>query len=389
MSHVSVVNPIFGGTAMVKEPLAPKTSIFNFRSVAKLLAVLGAVAVVGGMGFLAGSSVSGDDDSPAEDADGGPMDAVTAARAALNNALEDPNNMAITANLTTEIVYEVIAKYEQDPLAYDDQYFSAKLVRAFITLKADMDDGRRELSLDVPLLGPDRAPMHLDKNAWAMVRNPDFSNGIVSYNGEDRAEVFIDGSTCYVVAETSEEFSTNSADWWANIQQAPAEIMSILPLSFTKNEAICGCAQWTWWWCSVGNSCSKTVSIGKGSSAFIPAFNSMRVALWSRMVSTGCTSKHAIIFTGYSRGAGIITPMAYAVWRNGLIPANKMRLVTFGSPRVLTAPTSDEMHLKFTQRRLLYRLDPYVHLALLFCSENVSLPFPTNTKQQGTELSRS
>jgi hypothetical protein len=49
---------------------------------------------------------------------------------------------------------------------------------------------------------------------------------------------------------------------------------------------------------------------------------------------------------------------AFAMYKEGLLPTNKMKLVTFGSPRALKNNESDQLHDRFLQYRLVYESDP-------------------------------
>jgi hypothetical protein len=64
------------------------------------------------------------------------------------------------------------------------------------------------------------------------------------------------------------------------------------------------------------------------------------------------------VFAGYSRGGGLAQVAAYAMWKEGLVAQNKMKLVTFGSPRALNDNESDQIHGMFLQYRLVYGNDP-------------------------------
>lgn len=348
-THITAINPMFnGGSRAADKPPAEvaEHKQFNLRSAAKLLALLGSVAVVGGVGFLVGSSGSGDSEGAAAATE--TTDAATAARAVVSEAFNDDENPF--KNLTSEVILDVLAQYEADPLSYVDHFFTAELVQSLLTIKnSEVVDERRALRGDMRR----QLQQQSDRDAFDVIDNADYSGAVTDSSGNDRAVVVVQGSKCYIVAEESDSL----ADWGQNFLLGSADILSINTYSVTS-ESLCGCRRRRWWWCAEADSCQAKKPLGRGYKGFTNAFNEMREELWARVLSSGCLSANQVIFASYSRGGAIIANLAYVVLKENLIPLSKLSMVTFGSPRALQDSESDELHNRFPQRRLIYKKDP-------------------------------
>lgn len=105
---------------------------------------------------------------------------------------------------------------------------------------------------------------------------------------------------------------------------------------------------------------SNGQAVGVGYDGFVKTANTMRSEVLDAM-RTIC-SKHGqtllqtkVVYTGYSRGGGLVQVFAFAHLTEGLVKSENAFLYTFGSPRALQTKEADYLH-----DALLNRAERYV-----------------------------
>jgi hypothetical protein len=130
--------------------------------------------------------------------------------------------------------------------------------------------------------------------------------------------------------------------------------------------------------------------LGQGFDGFTKTWNEVRVRV-KQQLDSKCVGATEYRFAGASRGAAIVAVGAFALWKEGVLPQEKIKLVTFGSPRALSDDSSDEVHGKILAERHVYRNDPVPALPFSFwgfshygthicksCTEGRDRPFIPN-----------
>mmetsp|Transcript_23480 Transcript_23480/g.74841 ORF Transcript_23480/g.74841 Transcript_23480/m.74841 type:complete len:324 (+) Transcript_23480:71-1042(+) len=207
--------------------------------------------------------------------------------------------------------------------------------------------------------GLDSAVENLIDEAWEHIEQQNYTEGIVFDN--DDVQVTLENRTCVVVAQETSRFDLD--DWLDNTDQGFDPIMAIQPVF--GQDISCGCAErgtsWSpyfiWWPCKVFNECEHFPVLGEGYDGFTKQYNSMRHDIWDAIVSRCGLDLNEYRFVGYSRGGAIMSVVAFALFAESLLPAESMKLVTFGAPRSLESLSSDLVHGQFEQFRVVYRSD--------------------------------
>lgn len=136
-----------------------------------------------------------------------------------------------------------------------------------------------------------------------------------------------DAGLCFVKVQGSDDVS----DWVHNIQFLKRRVTGIA---------------------------DKDKKWGYGMKGFVLAFEGMRAEMWAQMQKKCDVGSDVFVFTGHSRGGAVAQVAATVVYLERLVPAARLRLVTFGSPRALRSALSDKVHNKFPQLRFVNRDDP-------------------------------
>jgi len=104
--------------------------------------------------------------------------------------------------------------------------------------------------------------------------------------------------------------------------------------------------------------CTSYRTVGRGMDGFVMPYNSFRLEMWAQMKGKCDLDHDVFIFAGHSRGGAIAQVISSVMYLENLIPKERMRLVTFGTPRVLQTDLSDKVNDKFKQLRLINEADP-------------------------------
>ena len=324
---------------------APRAS---YRTALIALLAFGALAAAGGAGFAVGRSTTPapviverpglnpepDTESPA------PSDA---ARATLADALAAGNKLL--SKLTPMDLEVMLQQYRAAPSEWQDTYLNADIMSALDVIEREQDvshaqTGRR-LGQPQPRIGG--YDEDLVNMAWEMVDKENYT-GAVRW-GSDAAAVRLDGSTCWVIAQESNEL----IDWIYNLQIGTEPLYALKQTQFSHES--CGCAKKTLWWCSRYKSCPGYRKVGTTYQGFAEAANKLRLGVLAAMQST-CAGTTATVLAGYSRGGAIVIDLAVMLLADNIVSPSSLAMVTFGSPRALDKATADALHLRFPQWRI-------------------------------------
>ncbi|GBG26062.1 Mono- and diacylglycerol lipase [Hondaea fermentalgiana] len=365
--QVSTQNPAFAGDVTQHVEIEEPKSGRSWKQLAlKSFVALGVVGVAAGVGFVAGQA-SSSSTSTSENTDTVAETAVAQAQVTLRSAFKNETNIAFTQNLTISQINELIDAYEESD-DWDDQFMTSDIMSALKTLRDDEQGEVRSLRASSKeenfnryrQLALTSTQQTIGATAWAVVEEAEtlgYSGG-VSYENDavlvlrkSDTAFGTSGSTsgyaCWVTAQATGDI----ADWLDNLDVGDEDIKSIA--TYSIRDESCGCAKYTWWWCSTYKTCTTYKSYSNGYDGFVKPHNNMRLSIWSQISST-CSSNDRLILNGYSRGGGVMNAFAYAVYKDGLWETSRMVLVTFGSPRVLSDDLSDEIHGQFTQMRFVH-----------------------------------
>jgi len=304
----------------------------RFKAFGKVFMLLAIVGVSIGVGYAIGNSSS---DS---DGDSGSNDPVANARAVMLSAVEDNSNEMFSQNFVNwTILNGIVDEYESDPSAFENTNFvTTEIASALKTIRDDSKDETQRRRFRRGLLDQANNYPSWVLDAFRFIDQKFYPDPIVEEN--DRATVFRSGGTCYIIAEESGD----EADWADNLDLGDEDILS-LSSTFGRDES-CGCSRrWFFGGCREYNQCSYSPSLGRGYQGFVKSFNAMRFRLRDD-VNSNCRSGDFITFAGYSRGAGVILPFVYVAIEENLVDVNRIRVATFGSPRVLKSTQSDILH---------------------------------------------
>ena len=141
-------------------------------------------------------------------------------------------------------------------------------------------------------------------------------------------------NSCVVTFSDTDEW----VDWLQNLDVSTADVFSV-------------------------TSPSTALSLS-GHAGLINAYNDFRRDLWNDLVAMDCTGpgETDIIFTGYSRSAGISAIAFAALHEESLLNdrTQSSRLVTWGAPRVFHKSVADRLHeqLQSAISRYVFENDP-------------------------------
>jgi hypothetical protein len=366
-NQLSVVNPQYAGGA------APQPQRSFAQRYGKALLVVGVVAVVGAVAFVAGEKVTASQASVSTPTSGSGDEstAVAAARSTLMLAFSDSSVQATTSKLAYEDLEAMLLQYRGNkaafagPLKADAMEAVGVLYDAFqrdlaaprslrSATEAERKENYRRMLGKLDLKSPIGV---LAKKAWAVVAAHAYPDQVTSADGHDRATVFVEGDDCYVLAEES----LSDEDWTNNKKQGSTPILALWDNS----------------------------TIGKAYTGFTEAYNSMRVGIAQR-IDARCKGKR-IVLVGYSRGGAIMNIIAYALRRDGRFNAQTMVLITFGCPRTLGDAASDFLYAeakKFTHLRLIYKKDPVAAIPFSWMGDGLKHAIEPNCFQCGYTESR-
>ena len=330
-------------------PVPPSRRRSPFLKVSKSM-MAGFGCAVAAIAFAGGYYVGPGASSSAVDSDadvGGAGDPDAAMEASLDEmVLGNP----LLLNLTDANIDGIIDEYLADPEAYEDAFIPSEF--AAILSKMAVEEGyepggdepagdepagdRRRLGAKQPALEEYReltTASALSKDAWNKIQSG-FYPDPVTWSG-DRVTVYQEGGRwgrCWIIAEESQSPLTSGGltDWVNNLDLGEEDIQSMK--QYNRRDSSCGCEvkKWWQWWCQRYRQCAGSIVIGKGSDASVKPYNNMRIGIISR-IEQKCPSTRNYVFAGYSRGGGIGSVIAFAMWKENLLPASTMRLVTFGT----------------------------------------------------------
>jgi hypothetical protein len=366
---VVMVNPL--GPNASPAPAAPKSSS---RPALKALLAFGALAVAGGVGFAVGQSmvpaaVLAPPESSGAAAGAASSKSNDTARATLSNALAAGNE--VLSKLTPTDLQLTLEQYRAAPSAWQDNYLSADIMSAIDAIVREQEASQAQTQrLGQPRIGSYNTA--LVNTAWEKVEKEQYTGALRV--GSDQVAIRRDGSTCWVIAQESND----AGDWFSNLALGTAPLLAVKQ-SLISHES-CGCAKTTLWWCSSYKSCPGYRTVGTGYKGFAEATNSLRLGVVSAMQSTCfAAGTTATVLAGFSRGGAIVTDLAVMLLADNVVPATSLTMVTFGSPRALDPATADALHLRFPQWRMVNKEDiapslPYdwwgfSHVGLLRCNE--------------------
>uniref|UniRef100_A0A0G4I061 EGF-like domain-containing protein n=1 Tax=Chromera velia CCMP2878 TaxID=1169474 RepID=A0A0G4I061_9ALVE len=182
--------------------------------------------------------------------------------------------------------------------------------------------GDDTLPLEVKYPSSSTFDIGLLHKTWEVLQRKDYSNTGGSHwfsdNEHDRANVRLesvsqasgpDKQICFIYAEDTGSL----ADWLSNANAIPTFIKKL----------------------------HSEESIGLGHAGFVNQANHMRQSIWSKMQFL-CSNADSYVFSGYSRGGGIMQAFAAIVAESGEIPLSKMELITYGFPRCLGDRTASQ-----------------------------------------------
>lgn len=349
----------------------PRESFWQRHSgKAKALMALGVVGLVGVVAFAAGGAQAG---SGSTDSNGAVADAASlaTAKAALTRRMSEfavpesgdsdmqcesvrPNSTAgVLGSLNYAGLNALLDEYENvGEAGWKDAVMPCSVMKLLLSYRDEAVEQRalvrrnnagRRLSVEPGSLRSKDEYRELAftgssdiSSAWEKIESETYNNAVTFKT--DRVNVRKEGSTCWIIAEETNE----AGDWFNNLNAGSADILSIK--KYNAQDKSCGCARSTLGYCREYNTCNTYKSIGKGFKGFVNTYNTMRLDIWNKIQSTCGTGLSRYQFAGYSRGAGIATPLVYALIEDGLIPKSRIRMHTFGSPRALDDQTSDILH---------------------------------------------
>ena len=105
----------------------------------------------------------------------------------------------------------------------------------------------------------------------------------------------------------------------------------------------------------------KDVSLGVGYDGFVKTANATEKEVVTAMEELcqrngQALSQVKVVYTGYSRGGGLVQVYAYAQIKGGFVKGENASLFTFGSPRALQAAEAE-----YLKQQLEGRAERYVH----------------------------
>lgn len=370
----TVANPAYRGgpPGVVLKSRPPKTFWQRHSGKFKAAAVLGLVGCAAIVGYVVGSGTL---ESPASRQSNAVPSELSQAKQVLQRSLQGspgqdgnggiPN---VLRNITPAVIDSVLDAFEAAGGDWQDDTLPAEVV---LGLKAYRDEAiqQRDAIRSRRVLGSyesrtavrgayrRRALLNsgIVSDAWERIEQETYSYNRVVV-GDDKLAVKRDGSSCWILAEES----NSAGDWFSNLDLGDEDIMSVK--TYYMRDESCGCAKYTWWWCSEYRSCNAYKKLGTGYDGFTKAHNKMRVNAWNLIKQVCGTGLSYYKFAGYSRGGGVLANLVFAILKDNLLSRNKVRMVTFGAPRALSDSSSDELHgymsgSSFNIDRIVYKGD--------------------------------
>jgi hypothetical protein len=341
---VVAMNPL--GPSESQAPAPPKS-----RPALKALLAFGALAVACGVGFAVGQSMvpAAAPASPASS--GSPTSGaavstrIGAAHATLADALAAGNE--VLSKLTPTDLQLTLEQFRAAPSAWQDNFLSADIMSALdVTVREQEESQTQAQRLGQPRIG--RYDNGLVNTAYEKVENEKYAGALRS--GSDAVAVRRDGSTCWVIAQESND----AGDWFSNLALGTAPLLALKQTQFSQES--CGCAKKTLWWCSSYKSCPGYREVGKGYKGFAEAANNLRLGVLAAMQST-CAGTTATVLAGFSRGGAVVTDLAVMLLADNVVSPSSLAMVTFGSPRALVTASADALHGRFQQWRMVNKQD--------------------------------
>ena len=297
-----------------------------------------AIAFAGGYYVGPGDSSSAATESDADTAggDGGAGDTDAAMEASLDDmVLVNP----LLRNLTSENMDGIINEYLADPAAYEDAFIPKEF--AALMSKIAVQEGfvagenepaepagdRRRLGANQPALEAYRElspASQLSKDAWTRIQS-DYYPDPVRWS-EDMATVYKSGSRCWIIAKETD----SARGWLNNLDLGKEDVWSFK--RYSRRDSRCGCEvkKWWQWWCQKHRQCNVNIKLGRASDASGKPYNQMRGGIMQR-INQRCSGASDYVFAGYSRGGGIASVIAFAIWKEKLLEPELIKLVTFGT----------------------------------------------------------
>jgi len=306
----------------------------RLKTFGKAFGFLAVVGVSIGVGYAIGNG-SGIGDS-------GPKGPIANARAVMLSAVQGDNELFSQAYLNWTALNTIVDEYEADDGAFDNSsVITTDIAAALKTYRDSAEELDQTSRLRRELANVATSYPSWVRRAWDMIDAETYSNGVSDAN--DQANVRRDASRgeCYIIAEES---NVEILDWVQNLDLGNDPIMS-LRTRFGRDSS-CGCRRRPWYalgFCTEYYACDYHYEVAKGFDGFIKSYNNLRLGILSRMNSR-CASSDTRILAGYSRGAGILNPLAYSLLSEGILSSGQMRMATFGSPRSLKDAESDYVH---------------------------------------------
>jgi hypothetical protein len=304
----------------------------------RTLATYAAVALVGaaalGVGVVLGNSLS----SPATTATAPQEVSATVSEpgAVLSAFYRDQPELS---EINFDDLDALVTQYENthSPNLWANNFVPELFVAEWLELRREEFAGSaRRLREQRELIG--KYPVELSRVAHDSTFAPRV-NPIVYLN--DAAGVEMKGSRCVISFDTSQDL----ADWVDNLNSGNGPIYSIN--EYTESGPSCPTT-----------TCTEKRILGQGYDGFRVAWNNLSVRVWASIQSTCGDSASEYVFTGYSRGGAIAAMASASIYVEGLLPARKIKQITFGAPLSIATAMSDSVHNKFDQYRFVYKGDP-------------------------------